>query len=150
MADAGTETRLVTVGIYETSPEAHIARAHLEAEGVDAVVVDEHIADYNLFYGRTMGGIRLLVREEDARLASSIVEPEALERPVRRCPQCDSTRVVHSAAPRRLSLLLRLLLLPLMPLIGIGGYLLGLRWRWCCEDCGATWRDEPDDEGDES
>ena len=73
MANAGTKSRLVTAGIYETSPEAHLARAHLEAEGIDAVVVDEHIADYNLFYGRTMGGIRLLVREEDAADATSIL-----------------------------------------------------------------------------
>ena len=150
MTDAGIETELVTLRKYEGSTEPHLARGRLEAEGIDSAVADEHLADYNLFYGRTMGGVRLLVRSEDAPPAASILDEERVEygdpRDAR-CPACGSERVRHGLAPQN-PLYMLLLLVILAP---AGLYvLIFLRWRWYCEDCGRKWRQTPTTEGDDA
>lgn len=52
--------------------EAELARAHLAAEGIDAVVAADDIG--GMYPGVSAGRIRLLVRHEDADLARQILE----------------------------------------------------------------------------
>ena len=53
--------------------EAHLARACLEAEGIHAIVADEHF--YRLYgaLSGTLGGVRLQVRPEEAELAAELL-----------------------------------------------------------------------------
>ena len=66
-------TRLVTVETFTSPWEAQLARAALEAEGIDAVIADEHFLRlYGALTG-TLGGVRLQVRPEDAARATDLL-----------------------------------------------------------------------------
>lgn len=45
--------------------EAHLAKAFLESEGVDSEIRDELTVQVNNFYSNAVGGVKLVVREED-------------------------------------------------------------------------------------
>ena len=66
-------TQLVTVETFSSPWEAQLARAALEAEGIDAVIADEHFLRlYGALTG-TLGGVRLQVRPEDAARAADLL-----------------------------------------------------------------------------
>lgn len=133
---------LVTVGAYASPWEAQLARACLEAEGVDSVVADEHLG--RIWCATTVGGIKLRVREEDAPRAAELLRSR---RPIpelylvtesdlpaaQRCPSCKSDNLV----------------LERWSVLGFLGtwLLLGLalpvpRRRWSCRGCYSVWKDE--------
>lgn len=62
--------RLVTVETFSSPWQAQLARACLEAEGIHAVVADEHFFRLYGALSNTMGGVRLQVRPEDADRAA--------------------------------------------------------------------------------
>lgn len=66
--------KLVTVETFTSPWEAQLARACLEAEGIYAVIADEH---FQRLYGgalsSTLGGVRLQVRPEDAGPAAELL-----------------------------------------------------------------------------
>ena len=133
---------MVTVGAYATPWEAQLARTCLEAEGIDSVVADEHLA--RIWCAATVGGIKLRVREVDAAHASDLLRnlrpiPEIYlvteaDLPLpQRCPSCKSDN----------------LSLERWSVLGLLGawLLLGLaipvpRRRWSCRGCGSDWKDE--------
>lgn len=65
--------RLVTVETFSSPWEAHLARACLEAGGIQAIVADEHF--YRLYgaLSGTLGGVRLQVRREEAERAAELL-----------------------------------------------------------------------------
>lgn len=133
---------MITVGAYASPWEAQLARTCLEAEGIDSVVADEHLA--RIWCAATVGGIKLRVREEDAPRASELLRnlqpiPEIYlvteaDLPLpRRCPSCRSDN----------------LSLERWSVLGLLGtwLLFGLaipvpRRRWSCRGCGSDWKDE--------
>ena len=133
---------MITVGAYANPWEAQLARTCLEAEGIDSVVADEHLA--RIWCAATVGGIKLRVREEDAPHASELLRnlrpiPEIYlvtesDLPLpQRCPSCKSDN----------------LSLERWSVLGLlGAWLLfGLaipvpRRRWSCRGCGLDWKDE--------
>jgi putative signal transducing protein len=133
---------LVTVGAYASPWEAQLARACLEAEGIDSVVADEHLG--RIWCATTVGGIKLRVRVEDAPHAAELLRSRQpiseiylvteADLPLpRRCPSCKSDNL----ALERWSVL---------GLLG-AWLLLGLalpvpRRRWNCRGCGAEWKDQ--------
>jgi hypothetical protein len=135
---------MVTVGAYATPWEAQLARACLEAEGIDSVLADEHLG--RIWCATTVGGIKLRVREDDALRACELLRsrqpiPEIylvtdadlpLPQP-ERCPGCKSDNLI----------------LERWSVLGLLGtwLLLGLalpvpRRRWNCRACGSEWKDE--------
>ena len=132
---------LVTVGAYASPWEAQLARACLEAEGVDSVVADEHLG--RIWCATTVGGIKLKVREEDAPRAAELLRsrkpiPEIYlvtesDLPdAQRCPSCKSDNLV----------------LERWSVLGFLGtwLLLGMalpvpRRRWTCRGCCSVWKD---------
>ena len=65
--------RLVTVETYSSPWEAQLARACLEAEGIHAVVADEHFFRLYGALTSTLGGVRLQVRAEDSGRAAELL-----------------------------------------------------------------------------
>jgi hypothetical protein len=57
-----------------TTAEAELARAHLEAEGIEAKVAADDIG--GMYPGVSLGRIRLLVRHEDLELAKQVLDVE--------------------------------------------------------------------------
>ena len=66
-------TQLVTVETFSSPWEAQLARAALEAEGIDAVIADEHFLGLYGALTSTLGGVRLQVRPEDAVRAGDLL-----------------------------------------------------------------------------
>lgn len=66
-------SKLVTVETFSSAWEAQLARAALEAEGIDAVIADEHFLRLYSALTSTLGGVRLQVRPEDADRATHLL-----------------------------------------------------------------------------
>src|SRR6185295_14613413 len=64
---------LVTVETYSSAWEAQLDRARLEAEGIHAIVADEHFFRLYGALSNTLGGVRLQVRPGDCERASELL-----------------------------------------------------------------------------
>jgi putative signal transducing protein len=133
--------RRVTIATFSTPWEAQLARARLEAEGIDAWISDENLA--RLGFSNAIGGVRLQVREEEAKVAAELLQREARlpeiylvteeEARLPRCPECNSDRL-NLERWSRLLLVGSLLLLRFPILVP--------RKRWRCRSCGGMWKEE--------
>jgi hypothetical protein len=63
----------VTVETFSSPWEAQLARACLEAEGIDAVIADEHFFRLYGALSNALGGVRLQVRPEHAGRAAELL-----------------------------------------------------------------------------
>jgi len=132
---------LITVRIFAAPWAAQLARARLEAAGIEAVVADEHLG--RMFTLNTVGGARLQVREGDVAAAIDVLSRQAplpelylvteddAARP--RCPGCKSDRVYFERWSR-------LGFVSTWILFGIPIPI--PKSRWLCRGCGATWKEE--------
>src|SRR5260370_22658244 len=89
----------VMIARYGGSGESLIAKRMLDSAGIESFLGDENLVRLDWFYSNLVGGIKLMVREEDAETARKLLEeniPEKFEvagvgeytQP--RCPQCGS------------------------------------------------------------
>jgi hypothetical protein len=132
---------LVTVATYSSPWEAELARARLEAEGIDSILADAHLS--RLYCSNIVGGVKVQVREEEAVRAGDVLRqlrpiPEIYlvtdeDAALPRCPGCNSDNLTFERWSR----------------LGFVGswLLLGFplpvpRNRWLCNLCGADWKDE--------
>ncbi len=67
---------LITIASFANPLDANLAKSRLEADGIDCVVTNEHIASMNWIWPLAIGGVGLQVLEEDARRALEILEGE--------------------------------------------------------------------------
>jgi hypothetical protein len=63
----------VTVETFSSPWEAQLARACLEAEGIDAIIADEHFFRLYGALSNALGGVRLQVRPEQADRAAELL-----------------------------------------------------------------------------
>ncbi|HEX4498683.1 MAG TPA: DUF2007 domain-containing protein [Thermoanaerobaculia bacterium] len=66
-------SQLVTVETFSSPWEAQLARACLEAEGIDAVIADEHFFRLYGALSNALGGVRLQVRPEQVGRAAELL-----------------------------------------------------------------------------
>jgi hypothetical protein len=66
-------SRLVTVETFSSPWEAQLARACLQAEGIEAVIADEHFFRLYGALSNALGGVRLQVRPEQAGRAAELL-----------------------------------------------------------------------------
>ena len=66
----------VTIDRFIFLPDAEIARATLEAAGIDAVLIGEHTTRMAWAEAAAHGGVRLQVRRSDAEAAREILREE--------------------------------------------------------------------------
>lgn len=75
--------RLEAVAAFSYLHEAEFARTSLEAEGIVTVIENENLIRLDWLYMNALGGLRLLVREEDAARAREILaQPEPAAAPI--------------------------------------------------------------------
>jgi len=73
-------TDLVELARFPTSAEASIVRAQLECDGIQSELGDEAAASCLWHLGTAIGGVRLLVKREDAARALDIIRtPSAID-----------------------------------------------------------------------
>jgi hypothetical protein len=153
------DDRLVTLAAFLNTTEAYLAQSKLESEGIDVFVFDDKLVGVNWLYSNAVGGVKLKVKESDARRAMealredlSYAEPptemESLKEDISEeapsldeetpepqsapsCPRCLSPAVVSENFSRRIVFLSWLLLGFPLPL---------LRRRWFCQSCGHRWK----------
>jgi hypothetical protein len=131
----------VMIGRYQDLPEALLSKSLLESAGIEAFLADENLIRIDWFYSNLLGGIKLLVRAEDAETAKKIL---ALETPEKfdvdgigeyqqpRCPRCESLNVAFDELNKR---------------IAYGGMLFAslpiavTSEHWKCHACGYEWKD---------
>lgn len=53
--------------------EAHLAKSKLESEGIEVILKDELTTQVNNFYSNAIGGVKLLVKNENLDLAKKIL-----------------------------------------------------------------------------
>ena len=101
-------SNLVTVIKFVYPHDVGIPRSLLESEGIDCFVCDEFTVGVNPFYSNAIGGIRLQVKENDARRATELLteggfinEKDLQEKTTEQkpfdgttCPYCGSLEIV--------------------------------------------------------
>lgn len=137
MADESDE-RWVTIAMFAGSPEAHLAAARLDAAGIPAILLDEHVAALGWAAVGVGATVKLQVPAQAAARAAEILNSrselansvETADQPPAACPKCssDQVRPVHRSVGR---LILSVLLC--VPLL-----IPGRRYR--CDACGHEWR----------
>jgi len=116
---------LITFKQYREHTEALVAQSVLDSAGIYSFLRDENTIRVNWAYSHILGGIRLQVAEEDAKVAEEILSqpiPESIavdgeedyQQP--KCPQCASLKIGTRLA----------------------GY-------WACDDCGSVWVDDAEE-----
>ena len=136
----GDDGPWVTVATFWHPTEAHLARLKLESEGIDCFLSDENIVTTYWLYANAVGGVKLLVREQDAPRAAELLRrgsaaiAEADAQPLfdgqDRCPRCGCADIHTSRLDRRLTLLSILLLGAPLPIFRKRTHCAACRFEW--------------------
>lgn len=89
---------LITISQFQYSAEAQIIKGRLEAEGIEAFLIDEYTIDTDPLVSIAIGGVKLKVWKQDKKVAEEVLqsisefslddEGNAIE-----CPKCNSEKV---------------------------------------------------------
>ncbi|CAH0538885.1 DUF2007 domain-containing protein [Vibrio marisflavi] len=126
---------MITVARFSFPHEAYIAKASLEAAGIDSFVADEHTINMQWLYSNAMGGVRLLVREVDLDSAVELLNTDFSESVVYQesqlgidhCPNCGSDKLVPFTQGKKPAFIVFILL---------GFPLFFYKHGYRCEQCG--------------
>lgn len=156
--DKADNDELVTVATFGEPLDAHLCCNWLGAEGIEAAIIDEHIAGLNWLYTAATGGAKVQVRRGQAERARALLrerqgqrQGEALAQGPA-CPDCDSEHVDRVTDPGRVVLYVVLAILAVILLLSGAWVLCALpllvwcmlawvwqRKRWRCRECGYEW-----------
>jgi hypothetical protein len=92
----------VVISRFRDPMEAMVAKSMLDSAGIESFLADENVVNLSWLYSNLIGGMKLMVREEDAETARKLLEgkiPETFDvdgvgeyiQP--RCPKCGSMDV---------------------------------------------------------
>jgi hypothetical protein len=65
---------LVTIAMFHSQPEFLLARTRLESADIECFAYDENMLRIGGWHSHILGGIKLQVRESDARDARAILQ----------------------------------------------------------------------------
>jgi hypothetical protein len=130
---------LVILRKFRDLPEALIAKGALESAGIECFLGDDMTIRMDWLWSDALGGIKLLVRKEDADGAQQLLDqgiPEGFDvkgvgkykQP--RCPYCQSLHISFEDLNKPVAYTSILIGVPI-PLS---------RRRWKCQSCGRTWQ----------
>ena len=95
--------RLVIAETYSDAIAAYLARGHLEAEGIPAIVHDEHHISANWLVSHAIGGVKVKVAKSNLKAAKNILhkhaageydlDPNLSYSDGLSCPKCDSDKI---------------------------------------------------------
>lgn len=112
--------------------DAHIILGKLQAEDIDCRLQDEHTVSINPLWTNAVGGIKLLVAEEDLDKAARLLrEMEAERKNNFQCPKCGSNNIEFVSTPRNVSNWISALLS-----FSVGSYAIATVKVYHCFSCG--------------
>lgn len=126
--------------------EAHMVQGYLESEGIVTILKDEFTTQVNNLYSNAVGGVKVMVRDEDYDNAQEMLKrggyinaekPEKLEivyltsmTNKKQCPFCFSDNIGKKKSPDVITLIISLMLNVIFPFF---------RRSNMCFDCGKEW-----------
>jgi hypothetical protein len=130
---------LVTLRRFRDVPDALLAKSILDSAEIECFLCDENVIRMDWLWSNALGGIRLLVKEEDASVALELLDQKPMEKFVTgtgefeqpRCPSCDSLDISFGGTGKRLSYVT----------VAVGVPLPVKRGGWKCNSCGHAWHD---------
>lgn len=127
--------------------QAHLVQGYLESEGIETVLKDEMTAQVNNLYSNAIGGVKILVRDEDLERSLQLLEKGGYitsEKTAKietvmydkttnknQCPFCHSENIGKSKSPDIIMLIASMILGVIVPL---------LRRTNICFDCRKEWK----------
>ena len=66
-------SNLIPLHYFDSVTDAAIMKSRLATHNIEAIVFDENISSVYPMFGQTLGGIRLMVREEDFEKAKLVL-----------------------------------------------------------------------------
>jgi Putative prokaryotic signal transducing protein len=112
--------------------DAHLLMGRLESEGIECWLQDENTVTINPVWTNAVGGIKLMVKKEDAVLARQIFwEIETNRKQAVECPKCKGHNIELVSSPRKPSNWITAIFTYLF-----GGYAIGTEQVNHCFDCG--------------
>jgi transposase-like protein len=135
----------VAIRRYRDLHQAAIAQSILESAGIESFLADANLVRMDWFYSNAIGGVKVVVREEDAEEARKILTqeiPESIEvegsghyeQP--RCPKCGSFDISLDAFDRNAGHKNLWMGMPIRPTVK----------GWTCTSCGYRWDDQAESE----
>jgi len=136
------------VAISLTFPnQAHMVQGYLESEGIDTMLKDELTTQVNNFYSNALGGVKVLVRDEDYENTQLILQKGGYLNPEKEskieivysdsttnkklCPFCRSENIANKKSPDVMMLIVSLILGVIFPIF---------KRTDMCFDCGKEWK----------
>ena len=87
---------------FDNYINAHIAFGRLQEEGINCWLKDENTATINPILSNAIGGIKLMVAENDLQKAIQLLEQFNEDRKVKiTCPRCGSNNIDLVSTPRK-------------------------------------------------
>lgn len=127
--------------------QAHMVQGYLESEGIETMLKDELTAQVNTMSSYALGGVKVMVREEDYENAQQILQKGGYLIPEKeskieivydantinkkQCPFCHSENIGKKKSPDVITLIISLILGMLFPIF---------KRTDMCFDCGKEWR----------
>jgi hypothetical protein len=131
-----------TIRRYQSLPEALLSKSILDSAGIESFLADENLVRIDWFYSNLVGGIKLLVRGEDAETASKMLAQDTPDKfqvdgvgeyQQPRCPRCQSLDVAFDELNKRIAY-------GGMLFVGIPIPVTSEHWK--CHSCGNEWEDD--------
>ncbi|WP_431166913.1 DUF2007 domain-containing protein [Tenacibaculum halocynthiae] len=92
--------------VFEYSTEAQLIKSKLDSEGIRTMLMDEKTVDSDPLISQAIGGVKLLVHNEDLERGLSIYneirdyEKDKDGKEIH-CPKCNSSRILVAPAQRK-------------------------------------------------
>ena len=94
------------LAVFEYSTEAQLIKSKLDSEGIETILMDEKTIDADPIISQAIGGVKLLVNNNDLNKAVDIYnEIRAYEKDDNgkdiTCPNCKSTKILIADLERK-------------------------------------------------
>jgi hypothetical protein len=139
------EREIVTIRKFRDLPEALLAKGSLESAGIECVLADDNMVRMDWFYSNAIGGIKLLVKAQDAAEAEQVLSqpiPEHFDVPDMglfeqpKCPKCGSLDINYRELDPATYFSLG------VTYLGVGVPIPIHRRAWRCHSCKVEWEDD--------
>lgn len=139
------EREIVTIRKFRDLPEALLAKGSLESAGIECLLADDNMVRMDWFYSNAIGGIKLLVKAQDAAEAEQVLSqpipkhfdvPDMglFEQPT--CPKCGSLDINYRELDPATYFSLG------VTYLGVGVPIPIHRRAWRCHSCKVEWEDD--------